>query len=285
MSINKVVYGNTTLIDLTGDTVTKETLAEGVTAHNASGDKITGTMRRATNTLYTVQHSLTNAVNGSVSVGGGSLYSATINPISGYVVNNVKVTMGGTDITSSAYSNGVVTVNNVTGNIVITASAAKEVTNVLKSAQVFTNGNTSILESGKGYKDGYYQSSSGGIGSAASGYTCTGAIPYKRKSDGTYPTIYVKGCTFDATSRSRFYFYSTSKSIINPSKYGGTGAAMTNINTYLTKTDLGSGYWKLTPTSALNAAATLDNQTVGYMAMSLLGSGANLVITLDEPIE
>jgi hypothetical protein len=31
--------------------------------------------------------------------------------------------MGGTDITSSAYSNGVVTISNVTGNIVITASA------------------------------------------------------------------------------------------------------------------------------------------------------------------
>lgn len=43
--INKVVYGGTTLIDLTSDTVTPATLAEGVTAHNASGELITGTMK------------------------------------------------------------------------------------------------------------------------------------------------------------------------------------------------------------------------------------------------
>lgn len=43
MAINKVVYGGNTLIDLSGDTVTPETLAEGVTAHNAAGVKITGT--------------------------------------------------------------------------------------------------------------------------------------------------------------------------------------------------------------------------------------------------
>lgn len=41
--INKVVYGNTTLIDLTADTITAADLAEGVTAHDASGATITGT--------------------------------------------------------------------------------------------------------------------------------------------------------------------------------------------------------------------------------------------------
>lgn len=44
MAINKVVYGGNTLIDLSGDTVTPGTLAEGVTAHNAAGEPITGTM-------------------------------------------------------------------------------------------------------------------------------------------------------------------------------------------------------------------------------------------------
>lgn len=46
MAVNKVVMntenGEKTLIDLTSDTVTPETLAEGVTAHNASGEEITG---------------------------------------------------------------------------------------------------------------------------------------------------------------------------------------------------------------------------------------------------
>lgn len=42
-NINKVVYAGTTLIDLTGDTVTESTLLEGATAHDKSGAKITGT--------------------------------------------------------------------------------------------------------------------------------------------------------------------------------------------------------------------------------------------------
>lgn len=43
MAINKVIYGNTTLIDLTSDTITAADLAEGVTAHDKSGAVITGT--------------------------------------------------------------------------------------------------------------------------------------------------------------------------------------------------------------------------------------------------
>lgn len=44
MAVNKVVYNGETLVDLTNDSVTPETLAEGVTAHDKSGAVITGTM-------------------------------------------------------------------------------------------------------------------------------------------------------------------------------------------------------------------------------------------------
>jgi hypothetical protein len=44
MAVNKVVYGGKTVIDLTADTVTSDTLAKGTTAHNAKGEQITGTM-------------------------------------------------------------------------------------------------------------------------------------------------------------------------------------------------------------------------------------------------
>lgn len=43
MAINKVIYGGNTLIDLTGDTITADKLAKGVTAHDKSGAVITGT--------------------------------------------------------------------------------------------------------------------------------------------------------------------------------------------------------------------------------------------------
>lgn len=41
--VNKVVYGNRTLIDLTSDTVTKDKILSGFTAHDKSGSIITGT--------------------------------------------------------------------------------------------------------------------------------------------------------------------------------------------------------------------------------------------------
>ena len=41
--INKVVYGSDTLIDLTADTVSAESMFKGLTAHAADGSIITGT--------------------------------------------------------------------------------------------------------------------------------------------------------------------------------------------------------------------------------------------------
>lgn len=41
--VNKVVYGNRTLIDLTSDTVTNDKILSGFTAHDKSGTIITGT--------------------------------------------------------------------------------------------------------------------------------------------------------------------------------------------------------------------------------------------------
>ena len=41
--VNKVVLGSSTLIDLTADTVTAESLMQGYTAHDKSGALITGT--------------------------------------------------------------------------------------------------------------------------------------------------------------------------------------------------------------------------------------------------
>lgn len=44
MAINKVTLGENTLIDLSGDTVSADKLAEGYTAHDKTGNPITGTM-------------------------------------------------------------------------------------------------------------------------------------------------------------------------------------------------------------------------------------------------
>lgn len=50
MAYNKVVYGNKTLIDLTGDTVSPDKLEKGLTAHDKSGEVITGTSTKDSDT-------------------------------------------------------------------------------------------------------------------------------------------------------------------------------------------------------------------------------------------
>lgn len=44
MAINKVVYGESVLVDLTSDTVTSDNLVSGIVAHSASGDQVTGAL-------------------------------------------------------------------------------------------------------------------------------------------------------------------------------------------------------------------------------------------------
>lgn len=50
MAISKVVYGGDTLIDLTADTIKKDKILKGYTAHGADGEPITGTCEFDANT-------------------------------------------------------------------------------------------------------------------------------------------------------------------------------------------------------------------------------------------
>ena len=82
----------------------------------------------------TSSHSVTNTLTGCVTsnnnntVADGGSYSATITPDDGYMLPFVSasVTMGGSDITSTAWSNGTVSIASVTGDIVITVSATQD---------------------------------------------------------------------------------------------------------------------------------------------------------------
>lgn len=76
---------------------------------------------------YNVRNTLTNVTNSnSVSkVKENNSYSATLTVNSGYTLDGVTITMGGTDVTSSVYSDGVISIASVTGDIVITASATE----------------------------------------------------------------------------------------------------------------------------------------------------------------
>ena len=75
-------------------------------------------------TIYTVTNTLTNVItnNDTTKVMSGKEYTATLTVKTGYTKMNVTVMMGGNDITSTSYSNGVITITEVTGDILITAT-------------------------------------------------------------------------------------------------------------------------------------------------------------------
>ena len=80
-----------------------------------------------TNT-YSIIRNLTNVTvnNSATSVTGGSSYSTSVSADAGCALDTVTVVMGGADITSTVYSDGVISIPNVTGNIIITATAIVE---------------------------------------------------------------------------------------------------------------------------------------------------------------
>lgn len=77
---------------------------------------------------FTITQALTNVTSSldSETVTEGSPLTAILTAEDGYTLDTVTVTMGGTDISSTAYSDGTVTIANVTGNVVITATATEE---------------------------------------------------------------------------------------------------------------------------------------------------------------
>lgn len=79
-------------------------------------------------TYYIITSTLTNCTNNNSnnSVAENTSYIATITPNTGYKLDTVTVTMGGKDVTSTVYSNGKITINSVTGDIVITATAIEK---------------------------------------------------------------------------------------------------------------------------------------------------------------
>lgn len=108
MAVSKVVYGNTTLIDLTSDTVASEKMLQGTTAHAANGSAVTGSIITKTSSALSASGSIVTVPSGyyaaqatkavasatqatpTITVSTAGLITATATQAAGYVAAGSK---------------------------------------------------------------------------------------------------------------------------------------------------------------------------------------------------
>ena len=131
----------------------------------------------------TVTNNLTGCTtsNSATSVLQNSSYTAVITASSGYTLvgATVSITMGGQDITTSAYSGGIITINNVTGALVISVAAVAVVLNSIsavytQSGTVYTTDTLDSLKADLVVTAHYSDSSTQTV--AAADYTLSGTL-------------------------------------------------------------------------------------------------------------
>ena len=217
----------------------------------------------------TLSHVVTD--NEATSIEDGAAYTATLTADTGYILNSVTITMGETDITSTAYSNGNISIASVTGDIVITAVATK-IVSYTNQVPISTDADGNVYN-GTGYKDGYRISSSGAEAALRSA-TATGFIPFTK---GQTIRIGGEGITYDKYG-CLLMFYDLNKTVITNA---GISYDKIGNTTYGTWTTEENSVFCLDPNDTY--PNTLSGNS-GYIRISANGSGANLIVTLDEKI-
>lgn len=201
-----------------------------------------------------VTYDLTNAASSNTAsyANDGDSYTTTLTANSGYALSSVTVTMGGMDITNTAYNanTGIVSIASVTGDVVITAVAVVSRTDVLRQS-VASDG--SPYNGGTGYKSGY-RLNSGGNESAASGVYCSGFIPMTNAQ-----TIEFEGLSLPADSSvgNSFYtihFYDSTFARIAKSQYQAHDVFRTSSIGAGTKDDSGKYIKTFRPTGVSGLA-------------------------------
>ena len=132
MAVNKVVYGQNTLLDLTADTIVASALLSGYTAHDKSGAAITGTHQCAGASVATGTLELSSASQTMSITGIGFTPTSMmliLTDASGTTTSKVRsATSSGTRLDCQYYSGAgllgtIVTTGNCTGTITVSANS------------------------------------------------------------------------------------------------------------------------------------------------------------------
>ena len=223
-----------------------------------------------TSQLYNVTTS-----NDQKSIEASKAYTATLTPDDGYHFKEVAVTMGGVDITATAYQDGVVTIAEVTGNVVITAKAqmTPNFTNLVPLS-VNADG-TDYFVDGDGYDNGVYINSSGAEG-VLKGSTVTGFIPVT--AGAKVIRVAGEGLSIDPTY-TRVVSYDKDFNFLNGSPYKNMGGQHSSGVYYQGKLiDEPSTLFTL----ELEALSILAK--AAYLRICTTGDGKDLIVTVDEEV-
>lgn len=256
-----------------------------------------GIDRQISYSFAAVMHSVTNALTGcsssnaATSVEDGASYSATITANDGYTMDDaaVSVTMGGVDITETAYSGGVVTIAAVTGDVSITVSAVAIPTiSYTNQLPISTDADGNIYN-GKGYKENYKLGSTAGEEQSATGINMTGFIPIGVGSSSTAlgeQVVRIANAKVTAVDNSRVGLFDGNKSpitVIKGTKFGN-GVVVPGVNIpyevddsgYITYIDLTQITYNRK--NVANAGAT------AFIRLSGAGIDGDTIITVNEEI-
>lgn len=267
---SQVDYGEAytaTIAAESGKTITSVVVKMGgtditATAYTASSgainiSKVTGAVTitaaaSAPSVIYNITRNLTNCASSNTAdtIAEGAAYTTALSPTGTFKkLGSISVTMGGTDISSTAVSGSTITIASVTGNIVITCSAV--VTNIIDTIGI--SANTRL-------------STSSGANRAQNGYAAIGAnedaasLIHLVAGD----TLRIKGVSLPASNDS----YSA-------------------IGTFATSTYLHNGLtWNNLTFNNANDGVIITSGGEHYFRVSLICTDASAVVaTINEEIE
>lgn len=230
--------------------------------------------------IYTVTNTLTNCTtsNGADTVVSDAAYSATITPISGYELKSVTVTMGGVDITSTVYADGVITISAVTGNLVIMASATAVVVSGYTNRVPLSVDENGDIYNGIGWIGATRLSSSG----VNKDKEYSSAIGYIRVNSGD--VIRIKGIAFN-TSTEYVCAYALDHSFLG--YLTGIELSKNAIGTVVVNGDLATVTLAQNDSIAwIRISAEHNSNDAGYggVANPKEGPGSYLIVTVNEEI-
>ena len=235
-----------------------------------------------TNLQRAVTMTLTNCAssNGRKTVIEGQSYGTIITASAGYTLDGATatITMGGVDV-STYYKNGTIVIPQVIGDIEITVTAVQSALPYTNQIPISTDSDGSIFND-TGYKQDYRINSSGTVADKASGGIttdcfATGFIPVKGGDVIRFSGAYTEGTNGGGNN----WYYDSEK------VKGGIGfTAYSFVNNLATTKNIFKACDYNEDEQRLYSITLKDNVASGYMRFTLIGNGANAVITVNEEI-